>query len=73
MDGINNLDLRILRNFKLLRENRLKAQLSADLLNAMNHTNFSPPNVDPRNSAFGRVSAQRGLSRIIQANLRFVF
>jgi hypothetical protein len=51
----------------------LKAQLSADLLNAMNHTNFTAPNVDPRNSAFGRVSAQRGLSRIIQANLRFVF
>jgi hypothetical protein len=72
-DGINNLDLRILRNFKLLRENRLKAQLSADLLNAMNHTNFTAPNVDPRNSAFGKVSAQRGLSRIIQANLRFVF
>ena len=65
--------MRILRNFKLLRENRLKAQLSADLLNAMNHTTFTAPNVDPRNSAFGRVSAQRGLSRIIQANLRFVF
>ncbi len=72
-DGINNLDLRILRNFNLVPENRLKAQLSVDMLNAVNHTNFNPPNVTPRDKAFGTVSAQRGLSRIIQANVRFVF
>jgi hypothetical protein len=29
--------------------------------------------VTPRDKAFGTVSAQRGLSRIIQANVRFVF
>lgn len=72
-DGITNLDLRILRNFSLLRNERLKAQLSVDMLNALNHTNFSAPNVDPRNSNFGRVTTQRGLSRLINANLRFVF
>ncbi len=72
-DGITNLDLRILRNFSLLRQERLKAQLSVDMLNAMNHTNFSAPNVNPRDRNFGRVTSQRGLSRLIQANLRFVF
>lgn len=54
-------------------ENRLKAQLSVDMLNAINHTNFNAPNVNPRDKAFGTVSSQRGLSRIIQANIRFVF
>jgi hypothetical protein len=72
-DGINNLDLRILRMFKILPENRLKLQLSVDMLNAINHTNFNTPNVNPRDRAFGTVSSQRGLSRIIQANVRFVF
>jgi len=72
-DGIHNLDLRILRSFNLLRERRLRAQLSADMLNAVNHTNFNPPVVDPRNRNFGQVTSQRGLSRLIQANIRFVF
>ena len=72
-DGINNLDLRILRNFNVLPEGRLKAQFSADMLNAINHTNFSNPNVNVRDKAFGAVTSQRGLSRIIQANIRFVF
>lgn len=72
-DGITNLDLRILRNFSLMRQERLKAQLSVDMLNAMNHTNFNAPNVNPRDRNFGRVTSQRGLSRLIQANLRFVF
>ncbi len=72
-DGIDNLDLRILRNFAIVKDNRLKAQLSMDMLNALNKTNFAAPSVDPRTSSFGRVSAQRGLSRIIQVNLRFLF
>jgi len=72
-DGIHNVDLRILRSFNLLREGRLKAQLSVDMLNAVNHTNLNPPVVDPRNRNFGQVTSQRGLSRLIQANLCFVF
>jgi hypothetical protein len=72
-DGITNLDLRILRNFNLLRERRLRAQLSVDMLNAMNHTNLNPPVINPRDRNFGKVTSQRGLSRLIQANIRFVF
>ena len=72
-DGINNLDLRILRNFRVLPENRMRVQLSVDMLNAINHTNFSSPNVNPRDRNFGAVTSQRGLSRIIQANLRIVY
>ena len=71
-DGITNLDLKILRNFNLVRE-RLRAQFSVDMLNAVNHTNFAAPVTNPSNSNFGKVTSQRGLGRLIQANIRFVF
>ncbi len=51
----------------------MRVQLSVDMLNAINHTNFSSPNVNPRDRNFGAVTSQRGLSRIIQANLRIVY
>jgi hypothetical protein len=72
-DGINNLDLKILRRFSILREDRLKAQFSVDMLNAVNHTNFAAPVTDPRSSNFGKVTSQRGLGRLLQAAVRFVF
>jgi hypothetical protein len=72
-DGIDNLDLKILRRFGILAEDRLKLQLSVDMLNAVNHTNFSSPVTDPRSSNFGKVTSQRGLGRLIQAAVRFVF
>jgi hypothetical protein len=43
------------------------------MLNAMNHTNFGGANYDPTSSNFGRVTSQRGLSRILQFTLRFEF
>jgi hypothetical protein len=72
-DGIDNLDLKILRRFSLGGDGRFKIQFSVDALNAVNHTNFSAPVVDPRNSNFGKVTSQRGLGRLIQAAVRFVF
>lgn len=72
-DGIDNLDLKILRRFSIVPEERLKVQFSVDMLNAVNHTNFASPVVDPRNTNFGRVTSQRGLGRLIQAAVRFVF
>jgi hypothetical protein len=72
-DGIENLDVKILRRFNILPEGRLKAQFSVDALNAINHTNFSGPVTDPRNTNFGKVTSQRGLGRLVQAAVRFVF
>jgi hypothetical protein len=72
-DGINNLDLKIERMFPIKPEKGIQARFSVDLLNAFNHTNFAGPNLDPTNSNFGRVDTQRGLSRVIQFNLRFEF
>ena len=70
-DGIRNWDVKVQRRFHVYE--RLNTSLSVDLLNATNHTNFSGPNTDPTNRDFGKVTSQRGLSRIIQLNLRIDF
>ncbi len=72
-DGINNLDLKIERMFPIKPERGMNARFSVDMLNALNHTNFAGPNLDPTSSNFGKVDTQRGLSRVIQFNLRFEF
>jgi hypothetical protein len=72
-DGIQNLDFKIERIFPIKPEQGVNARFSVDLLNAINHTNFSGPNLDPTSGNFGRVTSQRGLSRVIQFNLRFDF
>jgi hypothetical protein len=72
-DGIKNLDLKIERLFPIIPDRNLNARFSVDLLNATNHTNFGQPNLDPTNTNFGRVTSQRGLSRVIQFNLRVDF
>lgn len=70
-DGIRNWDVKILRKFQVTEG--LSTSLSLDMLNATNHTNFSPPNTDPSNTNFGRVTSQNGLSRRLQLNLRIDF
>lgn len=72
-DGIFNIDAKLERVFPIKPERGMSARLSVDLLNATNHSNFGGPNLDPTNSNFGRVTSQRGLSRVIQFNLRFQF
>src|SRR5262249_44638590 len=53
-DGANNLDLSLLKNIPL-REG-LQFQLRVDSINALNHTQFLPPNTTPTSSAFGQVT-----------------
>jgi hypothetical protein len=72
-DGIFNLDLKAERTFPIKPERGMMARFSVDLLNATNRTNFSQPERNPTNANFGRVTSQRGLSRVIQFNLRFEF
>ncbi|MFB3828155.1 MAG: TonB-dependent receptor domain-containing protein [Bryobacteraceae bacterium] len=70
-DGINKWDLKIERQFRI--SERARTRFSVDLLNAFNHTSFSGPNIDPTSTNFGKVTSQRGPSRIIQLNLRVEF
>jgi hypothetical protein len=70
-DGIRKWDLKVERQFRITES--FRSRFSVDLLNAFNTTMFGAPNTDPTNRNFGRVTAQRGPSRIIQLNLRFEF
>ncbi|MEK7407183.1 MAG: TonB-dependent receptor [Acidobacteriota bacterium] len=70
-DGIRKWDVKFLRRFRI--GERLNTNFSVDLLNATNHTNFSGVSTDPTSRNFGRVTSQRGLSRMIQFNLRVDF
>jgi len=70
-DGIRNWDVKIKRVFRITE--RLRTSFDVDLLNATNHTNFAGPVTDPTRADFGTVNTQRGLSRVIQFNLRVDF
>ncbi len=72
-DGIFNIDGKVERVFPIKPERGIAARFSVDLLNLTNHTNFSTPNLDPTSASFGKVTSQRGLSRVIQFNLRVTF
>jgi hypothetical protein len=70
-DGIRNWDINLKRDFRVTET--MKIRLQVDDLNATNHTNFSGPSTDPTSGNFGKITSQRGLSRIIQFNLRVEF
>ena len=72
-DGIDNWDLKVERAFPIKPERGINARFSVDFLNAFNTTNFAGPNTDPTSTNFGKVDTQRGLSRVIQFNLRMEF
>ena len=60
-----------MRQFRVTEQSNVA--FSVDLLNATNHTNLSGLTIDPTNTNFGKLTSQRGLSRVIQFNLRLTF
>ena len=52
--GLNQMDLGVNKSFALPVEN-LRLQFRAEFFNVFNHTNFTPPNTDRGNGAFGTV------------------
>jgi hypothetical protein len=69
--GINKWDVKVERQVRMGES--ATTRFSVDLLNALKRTNFGGPNMDPTNTNFGKVTSQRGPSRIIQLNLRIMF
>ena len=70
-DGVRIWDVKLMRRFQPVE--RVKAAFSVDLLNAMNHTNFGPPETDPTARNFGKVTYQNGVGRYIQFNCKLEF
>jgi len=70
-DGVNNLDLSIIKNLHIKEEMRL--QLRGEFFNACNHPEFNPANLTPTNSAFGTITSQANLARSTQVALRLVW
>ncbi len=70
LPGFWNFDLGLAKNFRF--SERLGLQFRGDLLNALNHTNFSGVDSNIRSANFGKFTATRG-ARVIQFNARLSF
>jgi len=70
LPGAWNVDLGLAKNLNF--SERYRFQIRADLLNALNHTNFSGVDSNIRSANFGKFTATRG-ARVIQLNARFTF
>ena len=57
-DGINNFDLSMFKNFRI--KERTTLQFRLETFNTLNHVQFDAPNLNPANSAFGTISAEKG-------------
>ena len=73
MDGFNNMDASILKNFNLPEKANL--QLRFETFNTLNHAVFASPAVDPTKSTFGVISGvpSTSQSRQLQLGARIVF
>lgn len=70
-DGPNNWDLSFIKNTQI--NERTQLQFRAEAINAMNHPQFTPPNTNPANTAFGQVTAEFAWPRVIQFGLKVLF
>ncbi len=70
-DGIVSLDMSAIKDNRI--NDRFQVQLRGDFFNALNHPNFSAPNVSPTSAAFGTITSQANLPRTIQLGLRVTF
>jgi hypothetical protein len=70
-DPTNNLDLSMIKNFRLFE--RLKLQYRFEAFNSLNHAQFAAANLSPTSKAFGTITAQANSSRVIQMGLRLTF
>jgi Carboxypeptidase regulatory-like domain len=80
-EGIENWDVAFVKDTRFGPDERLGLQFRAEFFNFFNHPQFGPPNTsccsDPNaasyNSAFGTVTSQVNLPRLVQFALRFTF
>jgi hypothetical protein len=74
MDGINQLDASILKQFHLGRESsKSYFQFRVEGYNIVNHATFSAPSTTANNSQFGDITAQANRPRALTLAARIVF
>jgi hypothetical protein len=69
--GVTVMDMSVLRYIQL-RE-KVKLQIRAEALNALNHPNFSSPNTSVSSAAFGTITGENTFTRIIQFGVKMIF
>ena len=62
---------RLSRTFQLTE--RLRLEGTAEAFNALNHPEFSSPDLSPTSSTFGRITSQPNLARNLQLGGRLVW
>jgi hypothetical protein len=68
-----NVDLAILKNFRLPWSENHRLQLRAEMYNAFNHTNFGLPATNINSTTFGQITATSNNSREMQFAIRYEF
>jgi len=72
-DGQGNFDFAAFKNTQFGPDGRLGLEFRAEFFNIFNHPQFSAPNTSVTSGAFGQVTSQYNLPRIIQFGLKFTF
>jgi hypothetical protein len=73
-DGIKNFDMAFFKNTKFGPEGRIGLEFKAELFNMFNRVQFNPPNTSCcGGAAFGQITGQYNLPRIVQFSLRAKF
>jgi hypothetical protein len=71
--GFWNLDLAVLKNFKLPWSENQRLQLRWEMYNALNHNSFALPSANLNATTFGIISASSSTPREMQFALRYEF
>jgi hypothetical protein len=68
---VNNWDFSAIKNTRI--KERLRAQFTAEFINALNHPQFTPPNTTPTSTAFGQLTGSFNWQRIIEFGMKLSF
>jgi len=69
--GVQIWDISAVKNVSI-RE-KWRVQFRAELLNALNHSNLNPPNVDPTSTLFGTITSTPGYPRFLHLGLKITY
>ena len=69
--GFANLDVSLIKLFPIREKRAL--QFRAEFFNATNHPNWGNPGTTYGTSAFGKITSNSSLPRILQFGLKFLF